>query len=132
MIGATTKTTMNAKAVTDAKERAAFRNFGHAAARISKDAKASIRKSQNASDPGEPPKTRARGGKNLRSAIRYAANKEGAVIGPMASMVGTSGEPHEFGGEYRGQTFDKRPFMRPALEQNLDRFGGDWAGSIGE
>jgi hypothetical protein len=34
------------------------------------------------------------------------------------------------GGEFRGHEYPERPFMAPALEKNLDRFAGDWAGSI--
>jgi hypothetical protein len=36
------------------------------------------------------------------------------------------------GGEFRGHEYPERPYMAPALEKNLDRFAGDWAGSIGD
>lgn len=116
-------------AVLNATDEAAFRNFGHAAARIRKDAAASIQTSDDPSQPGKPPHTQ-RG--QLRRALRFAADKQGAVIGPRASFVGTSGEAHELGGSYRGEQYPERPYMQPALEQNLDRFAQDWAGSIGE
>lgn len=111
-------------------EKAAFRNFQHAAASISKDAKASIKTSADPSDPGEPPHTRRR--VFLRRAIRYAANKDGAIIGPLASVVGLSAEAHEFGGRYKGNEYPERPFMGPALERAIPRFAGSWQGSIGQ
>lgn len=130
MIGMMVKTEGMTKRVADAAEKAAFRNFGHAAARISKDAKASLVTAIGPSSPGTPPHTHR--GAYLRRAVRFAADKEGAVIGPMASIVGQAGEAHEFGGGFRGQDYPERPFMGPALAKNLGRFAGDWAGTIGE
>ena len=100
------------KRVADAAEKAAFRNFGHAAASIRKDAIASIEKAPHgqASEPGTPPHTR-RG--QLPRAIRYDATKDGAIVGPVASLVGESGAAHEFGGTYKGQDYPERPFMEP-------------------
>ena len=83
MIGVEVKTEDQTKRVTDAAERAAFRNFGHAAARISKDAKESLVTAEGPSPPGTPPHTHQ--GAFLRRAIRFDATKEDAVIGPMAS-----------------------------------------------
>lgn len=116
--------------VQDAAEKAAYRNFGHAAASISKDMKASLLKSSGPSEPGDPPHTHK--GVYMRRAVRYAANKEGAVIGPRASIVGESGAAHEFGETYRGTDYPERPFAGPALERNESRFAGLWRGSIGE
>lgn len=130
MIGLKVTTTDTTKAVADATEKAAFRNFGHAAARISKDAKASIEQAAGPSPAGSPPHTHK--GKFLSRAIRYDANKVSAVIGPRESIVGEVGAAHEFGDEHHGQDFPERPFMGPALDKNLDRFASDWAGSIGE
>ena len=130
MIGVEVKTEDQTKRVTGAVERAAFRNFGHAAARISKDAKASLITAEGPSEPGTPPHTHQ--GAFLRRAVRFDATKEDAVIGPTASVVGESGRAHELGEEFRGQVFDERSFMQPALEKNLDRFAADWEGSIGE
>lgn len=129
MIGTAFKIQAEISRVLRAVGKAAFRNFGHAAARISKDAKASIEKADGPSPAGSPPHTHKRN--FLKRAIRYDANKNGAVIGPLASVVGTAGQAHEFGGEYRDQQFPERPFMQPALERNLDRFAADWAGSVG-
>ena len=130
MIGVSVKTIDNTRAVVAASDKAAFRNFGHAAARISKDAKASIITSDEPSEPGDPPHTRAQSGHNLRVAIRYDATKQDAVIGPRASVIGEVGRLHEFGGIRGSQHFPERPFMRPALEANLSRFAREWEGSI--
>ena len=116
------------KRVADAAQEAKFRNFGHAAASIRKDAISTIEKSEKASEPGSPPHTR-RG--QLPRAIRYAVDKDGAVIGPMASVVGESGAAHELGGSYKGEDYPARPFMAPALERAEPRFADDWRGSIG-
>jgi hypothetical protein len=73
------------------------------------------------SKPGTAPKTWVRGG--LRDAMRFAGDpmRRRVVVGPIASMVGRVGKAHELGGRYRGQTYPRRPFMRPALETTADR-----------
>lgn len=129
MLGLTVKVEDTTKRVTDAAEKATFRNFAHAAARISKDAKASLITSAGPSSPGSPPHTHK--GAFLRRAVRFAADKTSAVIGPMASIVDDAGAAHEFGGGFRGQDYPERPFMGPALEKSIPRLGPDWAGSIG-
>ena len=110
-------------------DRAARNVFAKAAFRIFRDAQASIERSSTPSAPGSPPHTK-RG--QLKRSIRYDATKDGAIIGPKASMVGTSGEAHEFGGSYRGGSFPERPYMGPALSRELDKFAGGFSGSIGE
>lgn len=161
MIGMKVKIEDTMNRVEDAAEKAAYRNFGHAAASIAKDAKSTIRRAPKAvgkssqagtkrdskgrfvkgsgkkkrtrgaqvsSPPGTPPYTR-RG--QLKRAIKYAANKDGAVIGPEFSKVGVSAEAHEFGKQYKGADYPDRPFMGPALQRNINRFAQSWAGSIG-
>jgi phage gpG-like protein len=115
-------------AVEDAVEKAAYRNFNHAAASLRKEAQASIKKAAEIPPPGKPPRTKKG---LLRRAIRYSANEDGAVIGPAASIAGTVGAAHEFGGRYKKGIFDKRPFMEPALQASLSRFAGSWQGSVG-
>jgi phage gpG-like protein len=128
MLGATvTKFVDHTKRVRDAADKAARRAFAKAAYRIFRDAQASIERSKEPSAPGTPPHTR-RG--QLKRAIRYDADKDGAVIGPLASMVGEAGAAHEFGGESRGGTFPERAYMAPALERELDQFAGEFSGSI--
>lgn len=129
MFGMTIKTEDSTRKVEQAEEKARFRNFGHAAAGVSRTAKLSIDQAAGPSRPGEPPHTHRR--VFLRRAIRYAANKQGAVIGPMKSIVGLSAQAHEFGGRYKGVDYPARPFMRPALEKSAPRFAGSWRGTIG-
>lgn len=130
MIGMKVRITDNTKEVTKAVDKAAFRNFSHAAGSISKDVKSTLEQADGPSEPGTPPHTHRR--KFLQRAVRFAADKEGAVIGPMASVVGTAGKAHEFGGEYKTSTYPERPFMLPALERALPRFAGEWTGSVGQ
>lgn len=131
MIGLEVKTEDKTQHVVDATERATFRNLGHAAAAIRRDAVESIVVAEGPSPEGTPPHTRRR---QLKRAIRFDNDRaaEEAVIGPMASLVGEAGRAHELGGEFHGNEYPERPYMAPALEKNLDRFAGDWAGSIGE
>jgi phage gpG-like protein len=124
---AVTKFLDHTKRVRDAADKAARRAFAKAAFRIFRDAQASIERSATPSAPGQPPHTR-RG--QLKRAIRYAADKDGAVIGPLASMVGEAGAAHEFGGGFRGQDYPSRPFMAPALDRELDAFAGEFTGQI--
>lgn len=129
MFGFGSKSVFHGRKVRKASDDAAYRNFGHAAASISKAVKASIIRQRGPSLPGQPPATRKG---LLRRAVRFFADKQGAVIGPMKTIAGTVGAAHEFGGAYKGEDFDQRPFMYPALEQAAPRFAGSWRGSIGE
>ena len=131
MIGSTTSVKLHPERVTKAVDKAAFKNMGHAAARVRKDAQASIERATGASEPGTPPHTHR--GTYLKRAIRFAYDKQKqeAVVGTLASIIGEAGSPHEHGGEYKGGTFPKRAFMFPAMEKNHDRMAGDWAGSVG-
>jgi hypothetical protein len=123
-------------------ERASYQNLAHAAASIRKDAIASIEEKEGPSLPGTPPHTHTakttRTGKrrlgHLPRAIVFHNDRQAksAVVGPRQSVVGTAGQAHEFGGEYKEETFPERPFMNPAMTRNIDRFAADWQGSIGE
>ena len=115
--------------VVKAAEKADFKNFSHAAASLRKTVIDSIEKADGPSAPGTPPHTHKR--KFLSRSIAFDATKEGAVIGPRASIVGIVGTAHEFGGRYKGGSFARRPFMQPALMKSLSRFAGEWKGSIG-
>lgn len=130
MIGFLFNILNNFKRVDKAADVASFRNLGHAAARISKDAKASLVTAEGPSATGTPPHTHR--GAYLRRAVRFDANKESAVIGPRHSVVGEAGAAHELGEEFRGQDYPERAYMGPALKKNLPRFAQDWVGSIGE
>ena len=130
MFGATVKTIDNFRKVAEAAERAQKRAFAKAAFRIGGEAIKSIETSDEPSRPGEPPHTRRQ--RRLSRAIKYAADAEGAVIGPMASKIDQAGQAHEFGGRYKGGEYPERPFMWPALEKQADSFAGEFAGSIGQ
>lgn len=128
-IGIQVRTRADISNVLRAARRANIENLGHAGAAIRLTAKRSIRRSDKPADPGKPPKTR-RG--QLRSAIRYAVekNKQRVVIGPDHRFVGQSARAHEFGGRYRKQRYPKRRFMGPALDKTRDRLPRQWAASI--
>lgn len=109
---------------------AAKGSFNRTAFLIRQTAVESVERAKGPSAPGSPPHTHR--GNYFRRAIRYAVDKNGAVIGPMFSVVADVGAAHEFGGNYRGQEYPKRPTMAPALDANLDIFAGSWSGSISE
>lgn len=132
MIGVGTGAKVEPEKVTNAVQKAAFKNLSHAAASIRKAARESIEKAEGPSEPGQPPHTHKR--QFLKNAIVFDVDKakDEAVIGPRFSRVGESGKAHEMGGEYKGADYPDRPFMFPAMNNNLERFAGDWAGSVGE
>jgi len=130
MIGATVKIEDKTKQVATAMDRAAFRSNAHAAAGIRKDAVQSITVSSEPSPAGTPPHTRKR---QLNRSIRFYVDKQKkeAIVGPRASMVGNAGAIHEHGEMFMGEQFEARPFMRPALNRNLDRLIDLYRGSMG-
>lgn len=132
MIGMTVTTTDSTHKVKAAADRATYENIRHAAFSIAKAARASITKSADPSTSGKPPRTRA-GPRGIRRAIRVGMEgRDAAVVGTMHSAFGPAGEILEHGGR-RGDTFmEPRPFMAPALEDNLDRFANSFRGAIGE
>lgn len=129
MIGAKARTKFDGKKVRRATMAGSIKSLGHAGAAIRLVARRSIKKSPTASPPGAPPHTR-RG--RIRNAIKYAvsANKQSVVIGPDVEVAGTSAKAHEFGGRYKQEQYDKRPFMGPALEKTKARLPAMWAGSV--
>lgn len=132
MFATKSKVTDETKKVVAAADKATFRNLRHAGFSISKGAKQSITKSAEPSAPGSPPNTRGRGRANIRAAIYVNAQPESVIIGPRASYVGEAGRAHELGEEFKGDEFEERPFMGPALQAAIPRFMSDWRGSIGE
>ena len=127
--GVRVKTKMQPGKVVKAARAGSITSLSHAAAAIRIQARHSIRKSKKKSQAGTPPNTR-RG--KLRGAIKYAVTKAplSAVIGPDVANVGTSATAHEFGGKYKRQHYDKRPFMGPALAKVKPRLPSFWAGSV--
>lgn len=114
-----------------AADRGIYSSIRHAALSIRKYIRESIKKSPEASEPGEPVATRGKRG-NVRNAIFAAIETDNAVIGPRYSFVGDAMEAHEFGGRRKENTYEARPTSGPGLENNTDRFAGSFAGSIGE
>ena len=129
MIRMTAKVRFDAGKVLAKAKNAAVKSLAHAAAGIRLIARRSIRRSPNPSAPGTPPHTRKG---RLKGAILYSVDQasESAVIGPSHQGVGTSGSAHEFGGMYKGERYDKRPFMGPALQKELPKLPKHWAHSI--
>jgi hypothetical protein len=125
------KTESNFERVQKAADDATYRNLRRAGFAISRDAKDSIKTSDEPSRPGTPPTTRGKS-RNLRSAIFVDATADEVIIGPRFSYVGDSGEAHEFGTSRKGDDFDERSFMGPALGRNVSDFASDWQGSIGQ
>ena len=131
--GATTELIDKSKDVHKAVDKANFKSLGHAAASLRKAASKSIERAPQgeASQPGEPPHTHKR--VFFRRALRFDVDKQKqqAVVGFMASVIGDVGAVHEFG-EQRGDIdFPERPTLGPALDANASRLGSEWAGSIG-
>ena len=129
MVKAKAKTKFDGKKVMNAAKRPNITNLGHAGAAIRLVARHSIRKAAGPSAPGTPPHTRKGG---IRNAIKYALTpgKQSVVIGPDYAVAADSGVAHEFGGRFRNENYDRRPFMGPALEKVKDRLPPMWAGSV--
>ena len=123
------KTKFDGKKLGRAAKAGSIKSLGHAGAAIRLVARRSVKRSKEASNIGSPPHTR-RG--RIKSAIKYAVapSKQSVVIGPDATIAGTSGKAHEFGGRYKRERYDKRPFMGPALEKTKTRLPAMWAGSV--
>jgi hypothetical protein len=130
MIGMKVKIVFDKQKIINAARKAAFRSLGHAAAAIRLTADRSIREGKKPSPPGKPPRTR--GKRRLKNAIRYAVDEKAqiAIIGPDATIAGTVGAAHEFGGSFRDEVYPKRPFMGPALERNEAKLPDFWRDSI--
>jgi hypothetical protein len=99
---------------------------------VMRTAQEKIKTSPFPSKRGQPPRTRGKGRKSLRAAIKYFTDKTipDAYIGPQRSEIGPTGRHHEFGLPRKKTEFDERPFMRPARDETLDRFVKSWRGAI--
>jgi len=131
MFGIDVKITERFKAVQQAADRAVYKNIRNAAFSIRKYIRESIKKSPQASEPGEPVSTRGKRG-NVKNSIFVAADDNTALIGPRYSFVGDAMEAHEFGKSRKGDDYAARPTSGPGLEANTDRFADMFSGSIGE
>jgi hypothetical protein len=129
VIGTKVKTRDQRKKVLDKAKKGTVKSLGHAGAKIRLVARRSIRRRKTPSKPGTPPHTR-RG--QLKEAIAYAIEKQDTrvLIGPRHEVVGDSAKAHEFGGFFRKEQYDRRPFMGPALEKVKDSLPTLWANSV--
>ena len=117
--------------VTKAVTRSVIANIRHGAFAIRKTIRESINKSADPSAPGKPVATRGKRG-NVKASIFAAIEADNAIIGPRYSMVGLSMEAHEFGKQFKGDSFAARPTSGPGLTANTDRFAESFRGSVGE
>lgn len=129
MIEMEAETTINTTAAAERVRRAAGRALSAMAFRIRKSAMDSVDTDKRYSKAGEPPNTREG---QLRRAIAYDVDRKelNAVVGPVASIMDDAGAIHEFGGSFRGGSYDARPFMGPALDANTDDFAQLFKDSI--
>lgn len=129
MITTKAKVKFDGKKVVKAARKGNITSLGHAGAAIRLTARRSIRRSSKRSPAGTAPHTRKG---RLKNAIKYAVIEaaQAVVIGPDVAVAGTSGKAHEFGGHYKRETYDRRPFMGPALQKTKDRLPPMWAGSV--
>lgn len=117
--------------VEKAADRGIYKSIRHAALSIRKTIRDLIKKSPDASEPGEPVSTRGKRG-NVKNSIFAAVEQDNAIIGPRYSFVGDAMEAHEFGGRRKENTYEARPTSGPGLLANTDRFAESFRGSIGE
>jgi hypothetical protein len=101
------------------------------------------------SPPGKPPGTKGERGHNLRDAIinnrdpsglgdairkrgleRSFPDKPLLSIGTNKAEIGNIGAVMEFGGEYKGQSFAARPYLRPAMKTAIDVESGKFNAAI--
>lgn len=112
------------------KERAKREAIHAVAALIAREAKQTLKVRPGTSRPGAVPHAHTRAGLRV---IRYAVDRNRAIIGPIRFPGGKLSEPvpsvHEFGktvftlkGAYRLITFPARPYMIVTLKR-LDRTG---------
>lgn len=104
-------------------------NLGHAAALVRITARRLIRRRKGYAKPGKPPHTHTG---LLRNSIVYDISKQRdeALIGPTANVIGTIGGLHEFGGKSRAGRYPARSFMGPAFETILPRLPAIWRNSL--
>ena len=129
MLGISCKTTTRFNSLERKVKQANFENLGHAAATLRKVARQSIRRRKKPSQPGGPPHTQTG---RLKRSILYSVDRQrqSAIIGPAASIIGPAGAEHEHGGRWRKERFPRRPYMGPALMKIGPRLPRMWASSI--
>ena len=140
MIGFVTKQMFfDKKAVIGAVDRATRNVLSKFGAFVRTAARSSIRKRKAVSQPGSPPSSHTG---LLRKLIYFGfdANRRSVVIGPTPLNRTTEAPPLlEYGGRTRLKgrkgkavtaTYKARPFMGPALRQELPKLPSMWANSV--
>lgn len=122
------RTRWDSRKLEQAVKFANFRNLGQAGAIVRKLGAKSLKKSPRKSAAGTPPNTRKGA---LPKAILYAV-EEGrrVVVGPAYHLMKNAGRAHEKGGKFRGDVYEKRPFMVPALLRVRSQIPSIWRDSV--
>ena len=122
-------TRFDRRKVAKASRDGSIKSLGHGAAAIRLVARRSIRRREGPSAPGKPPHTRKG---QIKRAILYKVEnaEQRAVIGPEYSVIGPAAMAHEHGGKFRGEKYEPRPFMGPALVKVAPRLPKKWRGSV--
>jgi hypothetical protein len=125
--------------------RAAYRSMQRLGFLVRATAQASIEDESGPSEPGQPPHThkmvltkKGKPGRKgvLQKAILYGAEKESmsVVVGPSKDLFGTVGAAFEHEGtvKFRGRQYPPRPFMGPALGEEIGELPGILAENFGK
>lgn len=125
------KTKFDPAKIRAAVKRGNIDSLGRAGALVRTVARRSLRRrgvKKLPSRPGQPPKTTG----PLKRSILFEVEKDksAVVIGPSSDIVDDVGTAHEFGGQFRGVQFPKRPFMGPALIKVTPQLPRLWAKSV--
>jgi hypothetical protein len=102
---------------------------------IRKQAQSEIEDVKGPSKAGKPPHTHKRhttkSGKEghkglLPASILYGLEKESlsVLVGPSVNVIGSAMRAMEHGGEYKGHDYPPRPFMGPALGEEIGELPG--------
>ena len=120
------KASFNSEAVKRPYQAGKVRSLQHAGGVIRLIAVRSVRVTKRKpGEPGGPPTSRG-GPKSIKSAIAYALAAGVVVIGYRFSVLGRVGAVHEFGQNYLGQQFEKRPTLGPTLAKAIPRIPEGW------
>lgn len=126
------------KAVTSAVDRAERRVLSRFGAFVRRGAKSSIRKRKRAAEPGMPPSSHT-GLLKRNIFFLYESRHSSVVIGPTLLGTGTDAPRLlEHGGAATRRkkkrrvrvTYQPRPFMKPAFEQEKPKLAQMWRDSV--
>ena len=88
----------------------------------------SIVSSSGESAVGSPPHTHDG---SIRAAVGYAVDPDGesVIVGYRKSIIGDVGRAMEFGGEFRGAIYGKRPAVIPGMKSQTEEASQEFAGA---